>query len=564
MPDLNEANRPETPLRGARIWLSGSVPNEADPALREAILYFVGHFCDRVFRDGGSIIHGSHPSLRGLILDRARAFVKGGGTRDRLTLVYSGWFGTHGDGERPQPDDWRRDALVYETPAVGGEDAHGESLKVMRQWIAARCDAVVAVGGRWWETNPGRAGVPVELELTQDRGLPCFLLGGLGGAAAGYLEAHPEVLARLKNGLDVEQNRRIATERNIVDLVDLVADQLGRLPLVRGQALGGPSFRILALDGGGIKGTFTAAVLAQLQALTGQPIARHFDLIAGTSTGGILAIGLGLGMQPMDMLDFYKTRGPVIFPLTSFNDRFRHRLRHLFRPKFSQQVLRSALEAAYPPGARLGDSNNRLVIPACVASNGRAYLFRTPHHRDLTADAGRSAVDVALATAAAPTYFASASVLGAVAATGFIDGGVWANDPALAAMVEAVRWLSVPLDRIEVLSIGTTAEPFSAGGQARAGLLGWGSKAVGLLMNTQGDGTHLLAMALARGERMRRIDVTLPPGAASIDDVRAIPWLEEAGELAASTPETLAQVRARFLNGIAAEDWRPTVATLPG
>ena len=108
----------------------------------------------------------------------------------------------------------------------------------------------------------GTAGVPREFELARQRGLPCFLLGGLGGAAAGYLRTHAGVLDNLCNGLDRAENTELAGEENVAALVKRVVGQLVRLPLVRGEKLGNSTFRILALDGGGIKGTFTAAVLA--------------------------------------------------------------------------------------------------------------------------------------------------------------------------------------------------------------------------------------------------------------------------------------------------------------
>jgi len=168
-----------------------------------------------------------------------------------------------------------------------------------------------------------------------------------------------------------------------------------------------------------------------------------------------------------------------------------------------------------------------------------------------------------LATAAAPTYFAQASVRGPVADTEVIDGGVWANDPALVAMVEAVRWLSVPIDRIEVLSIGTTSSPFSAVRQRRAGLLGWGTKAIDLLMSAQSDGAHRLAEALAHEVRMLRIDQLLPAGMASLDDVRTIGQLAQLGQQVASDPKFLAPVKERFLNGVEVENWRTTVPRLP-
>ena len=72
-------------------------------------------------------------------------------------------------------------------------------------------------------------------------------------------------------------------------------------------------FQILSLDGGGIKGLFSAAVLAKLEEDLNTNITDHFDLIVGTSTGGIIALGLGLGMKPQEIVQFYVESGPQIF-----------------------------------------------------------------------------------------------------------------------------------------------------------------------------------------------------------------------------------------------------------
>ena len=102
-------------------------------------------------------------------------------------------------------------------------------------------------------------------------------------------------------------------------------------------------FRILSLDGGGIKGAFTASVLATLEEDTGYAVADHFDLIAGTSTGGIIAIGLGLGLPARRICDFYAEKGSTIFPGTSLVQRTRGLFRQFFKPKHSHAVLRDAL-----------------------------------------------------------------------------------------------------------------------------------------------------------------------------------------------------------------------------
>src|SRR5579863_4492395 len=100
--------------------------------------------------------------------------------------------------------------------------------------------------------------------------------------------------------------------------------------------------RILTIDGGGIKGVFPAAFLTTLEQRLGRPVADHFDLIAGTSTGGIIAIGLGLGLTAERMLDLYKHHGARIFSRRRFP-----RLLSLVRAKYDYEPLRAALGTAF-------------------------------------------------------------------------------------------------------------------------------------------------------------------------------------------------------------------------
>src|SRR6266404_1377145 len=112
--------------------------------------------------------------------------------------------------------------------------------------------------------------------------------------------------------------------------------------------------RILNIDGGGIKGVFPAAFLAELEDRLGEPIADYFDLIAGTSTGGIIAMGLGLGLTAKDLLAFYKETGARIFQRRRFGA-----LRRVFRAQYTNEVLREVLVKAF--GERyLGESTKRL------------------------------------------------------------------------------------------------------------------------------------------------------------------------------------------------------------
>jgi len=555
------ADHPLNALHGVRIWLSGAVPPEFNEQQRTALLEFVRNFAETVFRAGGHILHGSHPSFTPTLLAEAKKHIGNDGRKDCLTLAVSKLWSKDTNAVPVQA--WREFCMVYETPEKTGGNPREDSLQILREWMSARCDAFVAVGGLWWKEIAGRAGVPLEAGLAIERGVPCFLLGGLGGAADTYFKNHPEVLGALRNGLDDSTNKDLATEENIGGIVQRVCGQLSRLPLVRGRVSDGISFRILALDGGGIKGAFTAAVLSTLEQALGLPIVNHFDMIAGTSTGGILAIGLGMGLNPHQLLKFYRDRGAVIFPVTSFHKRLKHSLRHAVLPKYSQNLLFQELEKAYFPDdhkKKLGDSKCRLVIPAYDAVSGACHVFRTPHNPLLRFDEFTNAAEVALATAAAPTYFSAAKVRNMIANATYFDGGVWANCPAMAAIIEAVCYLNVPLDRIDVLSIGTTEEPFTVKKMTKAGGGKWGfpfgKPLIELLMNAQIESSVQHAERLVGEPRFLRVNTFTNPGLYSLDNSREIENLITLGNRKASDINILYQVKSRFLNGVASIPWR--------
>jgi patatin-like phospholipase/acyl hydrolase len=162
-------------------------------------------------------------------------------------------------------------------------------------------------------------------------------------------------------------------------------------------------FRILAIDGGGIKGAFSAAVLAEWEKQTRRVIAEHFDLIAGTSTGGIIALALGFGLPAAKILEFYQKEGPKIFPNITAQQKLSLNLRHLWEPKYSAGPLRTALKGVFGEKC-LKDVKCRLLVPAFDVVAGRNYLFKTRHDPRFIFDQDALAVEIALATAAAPTF----------------------------------------------------------------------------------------------------------------------------------------------------------------
>jgi hypothetical protein len=284
----------------------------------------------------------------------------------------------------------------------------------------------------------------------------------------------------------------------------------------------------------------------------------HFDLITGTSTGGIIALGLGLGLSAAEIRDFYRQHGQTIFPSTSLVGRL-GRVRQLFRPKCSHAALRQAL-AKILKDQKFGESRCRLVIPTYDGIRGRLFLLKTAHHPQFQHDYQALAVDVALATSAAPTYFAAAP-FPEHHGSSYVDGGVWANCPALVGILEAFHFLKVPLDQIDVLSVGTTTTLFSIAQHANSGIAQWNAGLINLMFNGQVEAALAQARLLLDG-RLHRIDVTVKDGEYSLDDARPakIDRLINLGDSEGKKVGNKNVVQARFLNGQPAPPFNPVYA----
>ena len=237
----------------------------------------------------------------------------------------------------------------------------------------------------------------------------------------------------------------------------------------------GKPFKILSLDGGGIKGFYSAELirLCEEKFCLNSSMARYFDMIAGTSTGGIMALGLGLEMPADEIVSFYRDDGRVIFPpLPSLRvgqcTRF---ISSLFRPKLEHQRLEHALRTRF--GNRLlGESVTRLVVPAFMMPKTEIAVFKTDHHADFRKDHATPIWKVARSTSAAPTYLKGLehSESGKI----FIDGGVWANNPVMVAIIDALSAYDIEPDQIKVFSIGTGNPPFQLKqAQIFGGLFSW-------------------------------------------------------------------------------------------
>jgi patatin-like phospholipase/acyl hydrolase len=221
------------------------------------------------------------------------------------------------------------------------------------------------------------------------------------------------------------------------------------------------SFQILCLSGGGYLGLYSVALLAELERQSGARIASRFDLLAGTSIGGIIALALAAEVPAETVQSAFERNGKAIFgsspPPRSAFGLFIDLCRNALKSKYSADALRSTIAEIVGADLRVGELRHAVLIPAVNLSKGSPQIFKTPHHETFRVDLNLRVVDVALATSAAPTYFPLATIGDAL----YTDGGLYANSPDLLALHEATHFFKQPESDVRLLSIGTTTAQFS-------------------------------------------------------------------------------------------------------
>jgi patatin-like phospholipase/acyl hydrolase len=244
-------------------------------------------------------------------------------------------------------------------------------------------------------------------------------------------------------------------------------------------------FRILCVDGGGIRGLIPALVIAELerrlQAEAG-PEARasdYFHMIAGTSTGGLVALSLTApdpdhperpAVSANELASFYVEDGPVIFHRSLLQ-----RLRTLWGwigPKYTLGPLEEAIERRLGK-SRIGNALRELIVTSYDMTNREPYFFKRWRAREAPdSDRNRPITDAGLATSAAPTYFPSHELDGRA----LVDGGVFAGNPVIVAIVEALKRIddhphNLDPDDLLVVSLGTGLHE---SGYSQSQVEGWG------------------------------------------------------------------------------------------
>jgi predicted acylesterase/phospholipase RssA len=297
--------------------------------------------------------------------------------------------------------------------------------------------------------------------------------------------------------------------------------------------------RVLSLAGGGYLGLYTACVLAGLEERAGEPLGRRFDLIAGTSIGGVLALALASEI-PMDRLvALFDRHGQSVFsqrPLPSGPlSRLRDLSRSIAGPKYSGTALREALVTELAD-TTLGRARHRVLVPAVDVETCTTKIFKTPHGPLSRGDATARMVDIAMATCAAPAYFPSVRIGERL----YADGGLFAVAPDQVALHELEHFMKVDPQRVRMLSVGTAVARYrpSAGVQEDDGAVGWlaGGRLVLTMLAAQQQ--HVQAMLEDRlGRRYVRLDARWPPDAGLGIDVATADAARHLKALAAATLE---------------------------
>lgn len=250
-------------------------------------------------------------------------------------------------------------------------------------------------------------------------------------------------------------------------------------------------FKILAIDGGGIKGLYSASVLARFEEKTGKKISDHFDMICGTSTGGLVALGLASGISAQELSDLYFNRGKEIFSTSNyrairyFQAKWQFLKQLVLWGKHSNKSLKKILKEIFKDRT-MKDSNNLLCIPSFNLTKGEPRVFKYPHKEGgFYMDADIKMVDVALATSAAPTYLPIHEHNNIL----YADGGVWANNPSLCGLLEALDYFvgeGKEYNTYKLLSISSIAQPsgWASSKKTSRSFRTWGNK----LFQTSMDG----------------------------------------------------------------------------
>ncbi|MCU4539262.1 cGAMP-activated phospholipase CapV [Acinetobacter bereziniae] len=276
--------------------------------------------------------------------------------------------------------------------------------------------------------------------------------------------------------------------------------------------------KILSLNGGGVRGLFTISFLAEIERIIelqsgteNVKIGDYFDLITGTSIGGILALGLASGRSARELELVFQKNASKIFPT------FRYLIKKFllpFSPIYKSAPLRETITSMIDENQVFNDLNRRVMIPTVNLSSGNPFFFKTPHDPFFTRDGVIKLIDAALATSAAPTYFSPHYCADKEAY--FADGGLVANNPSFIGLKEVLHNMksdfpNTKIEDIKILNVGTLNEhyclrPKLLGKKCHKGYLGLWGTGERLVLSTMTANQNLHRFMLIREFRPYGLD----------------------------------------------------------
>ena len=266
-------------------------------------------------------------------------------------------------------------------------------------------------------------------------------------------------------------------------------------------------FKILSIDGGGIRGICPAIYLEHIQKTLDRPLYEYFDMIVGTSTGGVIGLAIALGVPIEHIIKVLREGSTRLFKRQS---------RGYFKPKYKTEALIKEIKSMIGETAVLHDARRRVCIPYVDLAEGRAKVYKTRHRDEYVRDQDLPAWKVAASTAAAPVFFSPFVV---DSETTNVDGGLWANNPSVAGLTEALH-MGIPVEQIRILSIGTGTKGFQKiKPKLGYGLVGMYNAMIDLSMQVQSESSNNIVKLIC-GEHYHRIQFKLTgPHAFTLDDV---------------------------------------------
>lgn len=284
--------------------------------------------------------------------------------------------------------------------------------------------------------------------------------------------------------------------------------------------------RILSLDGGGIRGLVSCLWLEGVEdalVQAGKPgLLKHFDLLAGSSTGAIVACGIALGLSPATVADLYRQNRHLIFP--GMAERLWSRAGRVFTqgvsaPRYDAKGLETVLKKVFGE-ATLGQAKKPLLVTSYDTIERKPVVFKSfkPEHAQVPM------WEVCRASTAAPTYFPAHAMKVEGRARAMIDGGVVANNPTACAIAEALR-KDARVDSAQnlvVLSVGTgeRSRPIDLKSAQEWGAVEWAIPIIDVLFDGNTDAVDYIAQHLV-GDGYFRLQAELLTGLDDLDDVSA-------------------------------------------